>query len=346
MRQDARLLVQAALMRQMQGRYDETEHLCEAAVAVATRAGARAVLAQAMQLLDAADVARGRFDGEPWAERALAVWRERGNLTWEARAQNQLGIRAYFAGRWDDARAHYLGAVAAFERVGDQWNAAVAACNVGEILADQGRCAEADATTRPAAEVLRASGALSESAFALSVLGRTALRSGRVAEARTLLAASRDAYATAGEPGEVAATDVRVVECLLAEGRGGEAMARIDDLAAGADDPAIRVPLDRLRGYAWALQGRLEDARTAFASSRDAARARHADYEELLALDALTRLDALARTDGLDAEGDGVCDPDQVAYRIALGDRLGVVAVPALPLTSSGDVPVSLSGRS
>ncbi|HEY6297222.1 MAG TPA: AAA family ATPase, partial [Streptosporangiaceae bacterium] len=327
-RLDARLLADTAMIRQWQGRNGDAQQAAEAAITAAESAGARDVLARALQLLDAADVARGRFDSEPWAERSLAIWEELGELGWQARALNQLGIRAYFEGRWVTALAYYRRAAQTFDRVGDQWNAAISACNVGEILSDQGLYAESDDVARPALRVLQASGALSETAFALSVLGRTASRAGRLAEARDLLDTARAGYLRAGERGEALSTDVRIAECLVLAGLNEAAETLTADLAAQAAArgmAAEAAALDRLRGYLLAQQGRPGPAAEAFEASLAAARERSALYDQALSLDGLVRL---ARQTGQPA------DPAQTAERAALFGRLGVVATAAFPLSA------------
>jgi class 3 adenylate cyclase/tetratricopeptide (TPR) repeat protein len=328
-RLEARLLVHTAMIRQWQGRNGDAQHACEAAIATAESAGARDVLAQALQLLDAADVARGRFESEPWAERALAIWEELGELGWQARALNQLGIRAYFEGRWADALAYYQRAAQTFDRVGDQWNAAIAACNVAEILSDQGHYAESDDEARPALRVLQASGALSETAFALSVLGRTAARAGRLAEARDLLDAAKAGYLRAGERGEALSTDVRIAECLVLAGENAAAETLADYVVAqvaGRGMAAETAALDRLRGYLLAQRGQSALAADAFEASLASARERSALYDQALSLDALLRL---ASHTGRPA------DQAQTAARDALYERLGVVATATFPLSGT-----------
>jgi class 3 adenylate cyclase/tetratricopeptide (TPR) repeat protein len=327
-RLDSRLLADTALIRLMQGRYGDVQHACEAAIAAAESVGARDVLARALQLLDAADVARDRFDSEPWAERSLAIWEELGELGRQAGVLNQLGIRAYFEGRWDDALAYYRRAAQTFDRLGDQWTAAIAACNVGEILSDQGHYAESDAVARPAVRVLQASGALSETAFALSVLGRTAARDGRLAEAPYLLDAAKAGYLRAGEPGEALSTDIRIAECLVLAGDTAAGEALVADLAAQAAARGMAAEasaLDRLRGYLLAQQGQPGPAAEAFEASLATARERRALYDQALSLDALIRL---ASDAGWPA------DHAQTAERDALYGRLGVVATALFPLSA------------
>jgi class 3 adenylate cyclase/tetratricopeptide (TPR) repeat protein len=327
-REDARLLVQMALVRQMEGRFDDAERACELAIAATRRVNATEVLGRALQLRDAADVARGRLDGVRWAEQALQIWQQLGDVGWQARALNQLGIRAYFHGRWDDALEHYRRAAEAFSRVGDEFNAAIAACNVAEILSDQGSYPSAEAMARRALEVLDASGALSETAFARSVLGRTAQRAGRFADAREQLNLARAAYLKAGERGEIAATDLRLAECMLGEGRAGEALSEADRIAAHGADPAVECTAVRLRGHALSLLGEAAAARVALRESLDLARRNRSRYDELLAVDALVRLDAAAAAPG---DPDRDAEEDR-ATRSRLARQLGVLTVPGLPV--------------
>jgi class 3 adenylate cyclase/tetratricopeptide (TPR) repeat protein len=322
-RQDAALLATRAPLRYRQGRYAEAAATAMEAIAVARRCAARDVLARALYLLDAADVARGQYGGEPWAEQALAIWKELGNLSWQAQALNVLGNRSYFEGRWDDALGYYRQAEEAFGRAGDRWNAAITACNTAEILSNQGRYGEADDAARPAERVLRASGAPSEMAFVATVLGRTAARRGQAEEALRLLETARADYLKAGEQTGVVATEINIAEALLYTGEAEEALARIDDVAASwhvRPGDASASALARVRGYALALVGRAVSAQEAIDESLRAARQRGDRYDEALSTDALIRL---AEIRGQSAE------PDLVASRDELFRALGIRAVPA-----------------
>jgi class 3 adenylate cyclase/predicted ATPase len=330
-RQEALLLAARALLRYRQGRYAEAVAVCAEVVALAERCGARHVLATALYLRDVAEVARGQYQGERWAEQALAIWRDLGNLPWQARALNVLGARAYFEGRWDDALSYFRQAADAHERTGDQWNAAIAASNLGEILSDQGRYAEAEQALRPAERVLRASGAPSEVAFVSSVLGRIAARAGQPLPALDLLEEARANYLKAGERNEVAATEVGIAEALVYAGRPEEALARTEEMAASAlarpGQPNASA-LARVRGYALARLGLMAAAWQALAESLDAARGRGDAYDEALAADGLIRL---AETGGQAPDP----DPGLSARRDELFRRLGLVTVP-VPGTTRG----------
>jgi predicted ATPase/class 3 adenylate cyclase len=329
-RQEALLLSARTLFRYRQGRYAEAAAVSSEVVAIAQRCGARDVLARALFLRDGADLARGQYQGERWAEQALAIYTELGNLSWQARALNQLGMRAYFEGRWDDAQTYYRRAVEAFERIGDQWNAAITAANRGEILSNQGRHDEAEQAVRPAERILRASGALSDTAFALGILGRTAARAGQPLSALRLLEEARASYLKAGERNEVAATEVGIAEALVYAGRAEEALARAEEMTSGGLARAGRPnasALSRVRGFALARLGVIPQARQALAESLDAARSRGDAYDEALAADGLIRL---AETDSL------VPDPGLLARRDELFRGLGLVSVPT-PSPARGD---------
>jgi class 3 adenylate cyclase/tetratricopeptide (TPR) repeat protein len=329
LREDARLVLRTAVVRYMQGRFAAAIQDGQLARAEAERSGTRDVLAGAFQLLAAADVALGNFDGEPWAERSLAIWKELGDLGRQGRVLNELGVRAYFQGRWDDALGYYRQAGEAYERVGDQWNAALTACNIGEILSNQGRYAEAEDTVRPAERVLRASGALAETAFAAEVLGRIAARRGRPDEAFRLLEAAHAGYLKAQTPAEVTATEVSIAETLIYAGQAAEALARADDIMAGSNlregDPSASA-LARVRGYALALLGQAFSAHEMAEASLQAARQRGDRYDEALATDALVRLAGIR---GQEVE------PGLVARRDELFRMLGVVATPDVPVISA-----------
>jgi class 3 adenylate cyclase len=327
-REDARLILRTAVVRYMQGRFAAAIKSGQQARAEAEQSGAKDVLAGAFQLLAAADVALGNFDAEPWAQQSLAIWTELGDLGQQGRVLNHLGVRTYFEGRWDAALGYYQQAREAYERAGDQWNAALTACNIAEILSNQGRYAEAEEMARPAERVLRASGALSETAFADAVLGRTAARLGRPAEASRLLEAARAGYLKAQRPTEVVATEITIAETLMYAGEAEQALARADDIAASSparENDASASALARVRGYALALLDYGVTAYETVEESLQAARRRADRYDEALAIDALIRL---AEIRGQRAE------PGLLASRDELFRMLGIVATPDLPAQS------------
>ncbi len=123
-------------------------------------------------------------------ELALPIYEELGDLLGQANALNNLGIDAYYEGRWDEALAHYGRSRAARDRIGDVVGAATIANNIAEILSDQGRIDEAEAELREVRTICEAAGSLLMTAVADANLGRAASRAGRVDEAGELLYAA------------------------------------------------------------------------------------------------------------------------------------------------------------
>jgi class 3 adenylate cyclase/tetratricopeptide (TPR) repeat protein len=288
----AEIAVEHATIRHWQGRHRDAVRACQHAIDLAERVGAGDVLADALVWLDVNELMLGTGDGAP-ARRALEMWQGMGDRPWhEGRCLNELGIRAYFAGQWDDARRLYRLCEEANERAGDAWAASVARGNAAEILSDQGRLDEAEPLLRDALRVWRASAAPSFIAFGQSALGRLAARAARYDEALGLLTSAREQYVADGETAEVLDTDARLAECHLLRGASESALAAADEAIARAEalpGLAPTVPmLHRLRGLALAAQGEADAAHAALERSLAAARARHADHEVAFTLHAMS----------------------------------------------------------
>ena len=115
------------------------------------RRGTSCSLARASFNLDRALVDLGRLREAAHSERALEIYTRAGDLERQAAVLNNLGIYAYWEGRWQEAIDLYERAAEASERAGDVWAAAYGDCNIGEVLADQGRLEEAEERLRAGA---------------------------------------------------------------------------------------------------------------------------------------------------------------------------------------------------
>jgi len=331
--QRARLFGWYALVLQQQRRPLAAIEWCQKSIVEAERTGTQDALAQADFILDWAYVALGRREEAVYSARAIEIYEQLGDLERLANVLNNLGGYAYLDGRWDEALELAERARTEFAKIGDENQASIAALNIAEVRSDQGRFDEAEPALRAVLDQRRAGGIPLAMAQAASVVGRHAARVGNFEEARTHLEEARTLYAAEGDDVELLTTDARLVECLVLEGAGVDALT----LASGALARAETVPgvsvvvanLHRLRGWAYLQTGRPDEAREALEESLRLARLegenfgiRSADYEIALTLGALVRLGALTgeRTDELEAERDTI-----------LG-RLGVVKVPEPPL--------------
>ena len=91
---------------------------------------------------------------------------------------NNLGGFTYYEGRWDDAVALYERGREIRLRTGNAVEAAFIACNIGEVLTDQGNLVEAETRFREALRVARAAKKPYVAATAIQHLGRVAMLSG------------------------------------------------------------------------------------------------------------------------------------------------------------------------
>jgi len=337
-----------ATTRQRQGRPKDAIAWCRRAIADAERApDARHALGHAYVILDWAYQALGRPEEATNLPPALAIFEELGDREWISIVLNNMGGRAYEEGRWNDSLELNRRALAAKETIGDRWSAAATTLNIAEILADQGRLEEAEPLATSALRVFKATQAPGWTADAESLLGRIASRSGgRFDEARSLLEEARALHLEADQPGEAYRTDAAIAECLVLQGDAPSALALLDaTLARSADTEGLAVlgsELLRLRGCALLQLARFDEARHALEEALRRVRRHEADfgikssdYEAARTLDALGRLGVVvgdASLDELSAERDEILA------------RLGIVALPELPLPASVGLGPSTSG--
>ncbi len=158
-----------------QGRFGEGIEWSTRAAEHAELADDRAALGHAYHLLHLNRMSLGEKD-EEHARLALSLLEEAGDLVLQANVVNNLGIEAYYAGRWDEASELYRRSSELSGRAGDVVNVARAQNNEGEIVSDQGKLEEAEALFLEARRVWRAARYPVGIALATSNLGRVAAR--------------------------------------------------------------------------------------------------------------------------------------------------------------------------
>ena len=330
----AEIQVHYGRVRQRQGRSREAVRLLQEATALARSAEARDVEAQALLILDQAELTVGSGDGER-ARAALQILRDVGGQLWlEGRALNEIGIRAYFAGRWSEAAKCYADARSAWQKAGDQWTAAMTAGNIAEILSDQGRLAEAEDILTETMRTFRAARTPSFIAYAALLLGRVAARRGQYERARASLEEAQDLFEADGEALEVVHARAVLAESHLLAGDVEAARSLASETLSDAAKLAGRdlvLPL-LLRVLAVAevsARGDRALARQHLERSIDVARTREHPYELALSLQAMASLWPEALTDGLTATKD------------ALLEQLGVLPAARSALSLVGQSPIS-----
>jgi class 3 adenylate cyclase/tetratricopeptide (TPR) repeat protein len=239
----AQLGLAAARFRQSD--YPAARHHATAAASGARHAGDSHALAHAYLLLDNALT----YDGEAsnYAERAAALFRRVGDRLYEAHALNNMGVAAYFHGRWDAAIVHYRDAEARYHEVGDVRSAALAANNIGEVYSDQGRHDDALAPFADAIRGFEATGYEMGRLVARGNRARLLHRTGHAAAAESVFVSVAEGFAGIGARYYEQTTKLRLAEVLADLARPTEALALVEAIDGAGGDPTMMVGAGRLR---------------------------------------------------------------------------------------------------
>jgi class 3 adenylate cyclase/tetratricopeptide (TPR) repeat protein len=328
MRTVAELDARYAAGLQAQGRHRETATMARRAIDEGVVSGSVAALGHAENMLGAALAILGKPGAIDAWRNALHHFEELGDLSGQASALNNLGAGEYFEGRWTEAVEFYRRAAEVSERLGDPQVSTASTMNVGEILIDQGFPAEAEALLREASRVWRATGDGHGLGFCLIQLARATAMSGRTEAALAYLQQARDTYQSLGAPAQVLEVDAREMEVRLLAGDAEDALARVHEIVARLEVEGgvnVLMPLlDRVRGYALAMHGRLAEAEEAFERSAKMAHERGAEHDVALSLQGLARV----------ARRRGRPDTEVEARTAVIFDRLAIRAVPVYPMTA------------
>jgi class 3 adenylate cyclase/tetratricopeptide (TPR) repeat protein len=316
------LMLAYAGVRFRQGNFDDCIAWCRKAVAEADPASDLPALAHAYYLQHLALTSLGSPEKKAFRGLALPIYEELDDLLGQANVLNNLGIDAYYDGRWDEALDLYRRSKDLRERIGDVVGAAVLTNNIGEIKADQGQLATARDLFEEAFEVLERAGHRSMRNLALANIGRTAARTGDCADGRNTLLKALAGFHEIRAGSFVIETKAKLAECAALERDSAEALQQADEaLHASAETgtgAVLRAMLHRVRAYALLQAGRGEEAALAIEESVAIAREGRATFELAQSLEARARFNSEP--------------PDPEADEIF--ERLGVVARPGVPLTA------------
>ena len=153
-----------------------------------------------------------------------------------ANAANNLGIHAYYDGRWTETVEMYGRSRDACARLGDVIDAALSDANIGEVLVNQGRLDEAEPILRDARRVLRASGFRNGAAFVEMHLGRLLMQRSELAGAESLLRAACEEYRALRQGGAVYEASLHLAECVCRSGRAADALEILRDIVGSTRD--------------------------------------------------------------------------------------------------------------
>jgi predicted ATPase len=138
-------------------------------------------------------------EGVAHFEAALALRRELGDRTGEARTLGNLGALYRVLGRMEEALSHYEASLARHREIGDRPQQARVLCNLGVLHIRQGRRGEAREHYEAAVEILRAIGDRAREGVVLGNLGVLCWNEGQLDQAATCFQAALDISRRSGE---------------------------------------------------------------------------------------------------------------------------------------------------
>jgi class 3 adenylate cyclase/tetratricopeptide (TPR) repeat protein len=299
-------------VRNRQGRWREAIAACRQAIVEAESVNEPAALAHACYALDWALVESGHREEANHSWRALEIYQQLGDPEHESKVLNNLGMFAYFDGRWDDAVELYVRAGSASDRAGQPAVSATTDVNVGEILSDQGHLDEAEVHLTRARRIWSGTGELPGVAFIDLLLARLATRRGDCAQALPMLESATEDLRRYRMDGYVGFGRSLIAE---AHAFGGDPFDAFE--LAGrtlqANDRQ-RPLLSRVGAIALARAGQKDASLRELGHSLRVSRERGAEYEIAATIDAL---DAV-----------GGADPQMLAERDQILERLKIVRLP------------------
>jgi tetratricopeptide (TPR) repeat protein len=319
-------------VRYRQGKHSECLRWAEVAVDEASRIAYQPGLAHALYLQDIAMSCLGR-PSQTIAERSLSIYEELGDLIGQGNALNNMGVEAYFRGRWPESLDLYERSAKVREQAGDVTGAATEQNNIAEILSDQGHLPRARELFGAAREVWIAAGYKVGVALAVSNLGRLAGRAGDFDLGARLLTDARARFESIGSVVHQLEADGRLIELSLIEGRIDDAHEAAERLVSavesGGGADALETVAYRLLGIACARRGDLEGGLAQL--KRSTVRAEQQDEAFELALGVAAHATLLHRV-----RATQVRDDIDTSCRRALEifESLGVIDV---PVTSMND---------
>ena len=312
-------------VRVRQGEFIDAAGWCRQVVGEAAKDDNLPALAHAYYLMHLAYISNRSPERVALRGLALPIYEELGDLLGQANVLNNLGVDAYYEGRWQEALDLYERSKALRERIGDVVGAATITNNIGEVKSDQGYLTTASEIAEEARSVFETAGHRNLLTHALSNLGRIAAREGRLEDSRRLLHEARELAEEISAGGLLVELEARLAERAVLAGETDEALAVADAALAAIEQSGggslHHAFVHRVRGYALMQRGELDAAGEALRESLELARSSDETYELALTLEAIARLAELRGEDG-------AAEAKEAKTLLA---TLGVVSTPEIP---------------
>jgi tetratricopeptide (TPR) repeat protein len=278
----AQIAALAATVRLGQERPREALRLALRARALARRANEQIALAQALEVENEARVLLGAGAESDGLREALAIAEEVGLLGRASVIRGNLGVIAFWAGRWDEALSWYISSRDIDVRTGDVVDAAFGDANIAELLVKRGKLDEAEPMLQGAIRCLRATEFSEGTACAELQLARLWVERGALQEAESLLERAAGVFSSLGQASRCLECALVQAESQLRAGRPAAALKGVNRAAEVAgEDAVLFVPqVAYARARALGALGRHRDAEQELKTGLASAREQGLPYEE------------------------------------------------------------------
>lgn len=291
-REGAELRLAEAGVRHRQGRHGLLVRAASEAVAAGEAIEDARLIAHGEMLLQLGASHIPGEGGSAHGERARALFTELGDVLFEGKVLNNLGVEAYFRGAWAEADRLYREAERCFVAAGDFVEAAGSLNNLGEIRSDQGRYDEARELFERALGIYRNAGYPLGVGYAQSNLGRCLARAGDPESGRPLITSALELFEGRGISALELEAHARLAEAALLSGQTRSARERcvmaLDRAAHEEVLATTKASLLRFAGWAALQSADLAAAQSLFLRALRVADDDRSRFEIAMALDALT----------------------------------------------------------
>jgi class 3 adenylate cyclase/tetratricopeptide (TPR) repeat protein len=287
----ARLLAHGAQVRMAQEQDRMAIEMAQRAITEAEAADEKQALAVAYAVLDTSYRWLGESDKAVYAPMARRLYEELGDLSGQATLTGNLGIAAFFEGRWNDAIRLYEESRDNHLRAGNEVQAAMWSANIAEVLINQGKMAAGEALLVEAVPTLAAAG-LDSVAFAEVQMGRVLASRGEFTEAMAMIERALDHIREMGQSITAIDATVELAAALVSAGRPDEAIDHLggtDSRSSAAE--AFGARLHRVRARALSAMGRDDEAQLELLRGLEVADRRQDPYEKAMLTMALADLE-------------------------------------------------------
>ena len=209
-----------------------------------------------------------------------------GDAPQESVARANLGVLAFYAGRWAEAVEWLTTSSRVAIEAGNDFGAAETDLTFADILIHQGHLDQAEEVLRKASRVLRASGIEGYAAHGQMLQARIHLARGELATAEEQAVGAVAEFTAMGSAVDALEASLVRAEVAIGAGRPHDALAIVDQAhrAAPDDAAALEARSQLVRSRALLLLGLLDEAGTAITAGLAAALEQELPFEEALLL--------------------------------------------------------------